>query len=330
VALRFLNVFVPNDKADEVIFLVEDLGTEGAWKEDIGDGLARVQTIVRSENAENVTDRLSDYFSTLPGFRIVILPVEASLPMEEEKEEKPKKTAAPVRDRVSREELYEDVSEGTRPSAVFLVTVALSSVVAAIGLANGDTAVVIGAMVIAPLLKPNVALSLACTLGDYSLAFNSIKTSVTGVAAAGMIAVVLGFVLRVDPAIPEIAARTTVSLGNVVLALAAGSAGALAFTTGVPAALIGVMVAVALLPPLVASGLLLGAGKYPMAYGAFLLTLTNIACVNLAGIVTFLVQGIHPRRWAEEESAKKSTAVAMAFWLGAVLLLGLLILLQRG
>ncbi|GEM_PF-860880 len=77
-------------------------------------------------------------------------------------------------------------------------------------------------------------------------------------------------------------------LDDIAIALASGSAGVLAFTTRASSILIGVMVAVALLPPLVAFGLLLGAGHELLAFGALLLLFVNIICINLAGVVTFL------------------------------------------
>jgi uncharacterized hydrophobic protein (TIGR00271 family) len=122
-------------------------------------------------------------------------------------------------------------------------------------------------MVIAPLLGPNVALSLATTLGDGDLARTALKTNAVGIGLALALSVCLGLILAVDPNIHEIASRTEVSLSDVVLALVAGGAGALAFTSGVPAALVGVMVAVALLPPLVTCGLLLGSEFFQLARG---------------------------------------------------------------
>lgn len=61
-------------------------------------------------------------------------------------------------------------------------------------------------------------------------------------------------------------------------------------TTGAPAALIGVMVAVALIPPLVTFGLLVGSGRLALACNALLLFITNVICINLAGVVTLLLQ----------------------------------------
>ncbi len=81
------------------------------------------------------------------------------------------------------------------------------------------------------------------------------------------------------------------------------------------------MVAVALLPPLAATGLLLGSRQIDPATGAALLFLTNLICVNLAGVTTFVIQGIQPARWWEANRAKKATGFAIVLW--TVLLLAL-------
>ncbi len=114
-----------------------------------------------------------------------------------------------------------------------------------------------------------------------------------------------------------------------MLALAAGTAGALAFTTGIHTPLVGVMVAVALLPPLVASGLCVGAGRWTMAGGAFLLFLANLICINLAGVATFLVHGIRPRTWWEADKARKAARVALGVWLVLLAALALAIILAQ-
>jgi uncharacterized hydrophobic protein (TIGR00341 family) len=234
-------------------------------------------------------------------------------------------------ERIGREELYEDIKNGARLSHVYMAMVTLSTVVAAIGLSHNSVAVIIGAMVIAPLLGPNVALSLGITLGDLSLLRHGLLTALTGVAAALVLSVIIGMLLNVDATLSEIASRTTVGMGDIVVALASGTAGALAFTTGVSATLIGVMVAVALLPPLVTSGLLLGGG-YPVSWavGAFSLFLVNLICVNLAGMTTFLVQGIKPTSWWEKDRAVKATRIAIALSVALLaVLIGMILLVHK-
>lgn len=109
--------------------------------------------------------------------------------------------------------------------------VLLSSIVAAIGILRGNVVIIIGVMVIAPLLGPNVALSFATTLGDIDLARRAMKTNVLGIFAALLLAILLGLVLTVARDTPEMVSRTKVGLGDIVLGLAAGSAAALSFTT---------------------------------------------------------------------------------------------------
>ena len=261
----------------------------------------------------------------------MILPVEATLPRAEPAPAAEPEQAEPEEkspERIAREELYEDIKDAAHCSRVYLAMVALSTIVAAIGLYYNSVAIIIGAMVIAPLLGPNMAMALATTLGDLPLLWRALKTSVAGTGTVMALSVILGVVLQVDPALPEVASRNGVALGDVVVALASGAAGALAFTTGVSATLIGVMVAVALLPPLVTFGLLLGSGHLVMASGALSLFLMNLICINLAGVTTFLVQGIRPASWLEKDRAAKATRISIMLW-GVLLaaLIGLILVL---
>lgn len=87
------------------------------------------------------------------------------------------------------------------------------------------------------------------------------------------------------------------------------------------------MVAVALLPPLATAGMLAGAGYGRLALGAASLFLTNVTCVNLAGMLTFLAQGIRPRTWWEAKNAQRATRIAMGFWVALLAVLLIIILL---
>ena len=90
-------------------------------------------------------------------------------------------------------------------------------------------------------------------------------------------------------------------------------------------------VAVALLPPLVTFGLLLGGGHLTLAMGALALLMANLICLNLAGVTTFLVQGIHPATWWEKERAAKATRIAIGLWVTLlVVLVGLILLFRPG
>jgi uncharacterized hydrophobic protein (TIGR00341 family) len=221
------------------------------------------------------------------------------------------------------------MADSSRITKVFIIMVALSSIVAAIGLLRSNVAVIIGAMVIAPLIGPNMALSLATTLGDIGLTRNALKTSIAGILTALILSILIGFVFTINPAAPEMASRTVVGIGDIVLALSAGSAGALAFTTGLPTILIGVIIAVSLLPPLVSCGMLFGAGYWDSAFNAMILLIINVICINLAGVLTFLLQGIKPVTWWEADKAKKATRRAIVIWVSLLLILLIIIILSQ-
>lgn len=331
MALRLIELYLPT--TENVDWLKEKLSehpVHGIWSERVSENRNHLQILISSEDSGEVLDLLEDTFSGVDDFRIILLPVEATIPKIEEKkkeeeENNKKKEEITIGRGISRQELYTRISKDSKLTKFFIFLVILSSIVASIGILKNNVAVIIGAMVIAPLLGPNVALALATTLGDIKLLKESIKSNIAGSAVALIFSVAVGLVLSVDPKIPELYSRTQVGLGDIILALASGSAGALSFTMGLPSALIGVMVAVALLPPLVSLGMLVGSGHYESAFGALLLLSVNVICVNLCGVATFLFQGIRPRTWWEENRAKKSTRIAIFIWTVLLIILILII-----
>jgi len=182
--------------------------------------------------------------------------------------------------------------------------------------ARDNVAVVVGAMVIAPLLAPNMALALATTLGDGPLFTRAIRANAVGAVLSLALAVGIGLVIPIDPPFGvEIAARTQLGFHDLVLALASGAAGALALTAGARSSLVGVMVAVALMPPLVVTGMLLAGGHWGAASSAAMLVAANVICVNLAAIATFLLRGIRPRAWWEAAASARKSRFALSIWL---------------
>ncbi|MEJ2007642.1 MAG: TIGR00341 family protein [Acidobacteriota bacterium] len=338
MALRLIEMVLQEKDGVEVRELLKEQTVLEHRQVRLPDGEMLVRILLDAEQSEAVLDLLEKRFAGEDGTRVVILPVEATLPRAEPEpaatpdqpppgENPPPEEKTP--ERISREELYEDIKDAARSSRVYLAMVVLATVVAAMGLYYNSVAIIIGAMVIAPLLGPNVALALATTLGDLPLLRRALLTALTGIVTAMVLSVIIGVLLHVNPESSEMASRNAVGVGDVVVALASGCAGALAFTTGVSATLIGVMVAVALLPPLVTFGLLLGSGHPTPAMGALSLFMMNLICVNLAGVMTFLVQGIHPTSWWEKDRAVKATRIAIGLWVALLAALGGMILLLR-
>ena len=280
------------------------------------DGLQPMRLLVADDKLQPVLDSLQTLLGAQSSARIVVLPVEIVLPKPTEEERKEEDTAT-----AAREALYGGVEKNARLDLNFIVLVFLSTVVAAIGLIESNVAVVIGAMVIAPLLGPNLAFGLATALGDGSLMRKSVLTGAAGVALAVALSVGIAGMWPFDLSSPEIAARTEVGLDSVALALASGAAAALSLTTGLSSVLVGVMVAVALLPPAVTLGLMLGHGEYNLAMGAGLLLAINLVCVNLACKLVFVIKGIHPRTWMEKKKAKHAMVVYILGWVVTLIIL---------
>jgi uncharacterized hydrophobic protein (TIGR00341 family) len=336
MALRLIKIIPPGDRSDFESFL-NDEDYIDSWIEKSEDGKSLINIRADVEMTEKILQDFDSAFSNRDDYRILLMPVAATLPSVPEEDEKKEDNENHTQqdenkskrvNRISREELYEDIKQVVDFSWVYLLLIALSCIVAANGLIRNSPAMVIGAMVIAPILGPNVGLALATTLGDRVLMKRSLKSIMYGFSLGMILSILMGSVLEINPDVYEINSRTTVSFADIALGLAAGVAGCLSFTRGISAAVIGVMVAVALLPPMVATGLLIGNGMYDLAIGAGLLTVTYIICVNLAGVLTFLLQGIKPQSFRKKREGEELSRYAIIIWAALLLLLILIIYFQ--
>ncbi|AGW14415.1 TIGR00341 family protein [Megalodesulfovibrio gigas] len=330
MALRLLEIVVKDELARRI---VHALGQENPvpphWLMPMDDGVAQVRMVLDMESLEQVTDLLMHRYHLGESSLILVHPLEAVIPRLIKPE--PEAEAVESEDnggngivkatarRRHREELYSDLYDQARLSRNHLLLVVLSALVAAMGLMRNSEVVLVGAMVIAPLLGPQLALAFAASLGDKPLLRHAFRTMACSIVLGLLAAVILGLVMEVDPTVHSMAMRTRPSLADLALALAAGAAGTLCFTMGQSTAVVGVMVAVALMPPLAAAGLLIGHGAWRMALGALALMAANIIGINAAGVAVCLYQGVRPGTWWEQQQAAKSAKKALAVWL---LLLG--------
>ena len=276
------------------------------------DGRCSTRLLVRPERQQSVMDALQSLLATADDTRILVLPVEAALPRIEDSDLEDEKQNSITR---SREELYQKIVSGAKLDSNFMYMVIMSTIVAAIGLLEDNVAVVIGAMVIAPLLGPNMALAFATTLGEGKLLWSALMSNMAGLLTALLLSTLIGFIWPLNFDSRELMMRTDVGMDGVVLALVSGAAAVLSLTAGWSNSLVGVMVAVAILPPTATVGLMVGSGHYQYALGAALLLAVNVVCVNLASNITFLLKGIKPRTWFEKKKAKQSLIIFVLFWL---------------
>ena len=186
----------------------------------------------------------------------------------------------------------------------------LSGAIATLGLAMDATAVVIGAMLVAPLLGPLLGLSLALAVGDGRLAVQTGLTVVLGALGVVALAALLTALLPFQDITSEIAARTrptTIDLGIAVFSGLAGAVVTVSRERRLSASIPGVAIAVALIPPLSVAGIGVGIGEWPLIRGSMLLFGANLGGIVLSGMAAFLLVGMHrddvverARRWHRE------------------------------
>ena len=283
-----------------------------------------IQVIMRDGPVQALLDNLQSLLENRSGWRVTVADLDVTLPeLPEPKNEKKQASS-----QHTREELYIQVSSNAKLNWDYVVMVALSTVVAAVGLVSDGVAAVIGAMVIAPLLGPIMGLAMGAALGELALLRKGVLSLLAGIGVALVISFLAAMVMPPNWESRELMSRAEVRLDGVALAMAAGGAAALSVTRGTASALVGVMVAAALLPPGAAFGLFLGYGEWEIALRSALLLSLNVASLLLAALIVFRLRRIRPRKWIEQKHAKRAVwinaIVSVAFLVIAVVLIVML------
>lgn len=323
--MKFLKVTFPNSYKDRIVTLVSTSDAVD-WSIDTGYGRYEnaMDIIIEPKFGQALVDGLQAEFSDCPDWRINVMTLEASLPVPEKPEPS---EAESVPDEPSskngalRESLVQKVTQDTEFDINFFVLTVLSAIVATIGLNSDSVTIVIAAMVIAPLLGPILAFALGTALGDGALMLRAAKSGLLGFLIGFTTALLMTIFVDVNLGSKELLDRTTIGPAIVVLALASGAAAALSLTTGLSSALVGVMVAVALLPPSAAAALYLGAGELEQAQKAAILLGLNVVSVLLAAQLVFAWKGIRPRIWMEQGRARKALRINIVIWTAVLALL---------
>ncbi|MCP3026822.1 TIGR00341 family protein [Halobacillus sp. A5] len=232
--------------------------------------------------------------------------------------------------RASRQELLITIDKNSKVTWNYFLLILLSAIVATTGFLKDSEAVVIGAMVIAPMIGPVIAVAFSSILGDYKTLGKSVLTSLLGVTVVVTISILYAALVDLHLETGQYLSRTEVTLIDIILGVASGAAGALAFLNRLEGSLVGVMVSVALLPPSVALGMSLGSSEWELAYGAFLLVTVNIMSILLAAVVIFSLSGIRPVRWKDVQRASVSRLLSILFIFIIVSLLALVIFISEG
>jgi uncharacterized hydrophobic protein (TIGR00271 family) len=202
-----------------------------------------------------------------------------------------------------RAEVQVQMRDSSDPDFEFFVLVVLSCIIATLGLLTNSSAVIIGAMLVAPLMSPIIGLGLASLTGDTKLFRNAGVALARGAVAAILIATIITLVNRWLPFLPlqelpyEVLSRTRPTPIDMTIALAGGMAAAFALAMpSISAALPGVAIATALMPPLCTVGVGIAMGRWDVAGGALLLFITNMVTIAFASMLIFSAVGFTVKR----------------------------------
>ena len=215
------------------------------------------------------------------------------------------------------EDLFVFGRENQRPFLIRMsVLMVLSTIIATAGLLSDSAAVVIGAMLVAPMMNPVMAAAGSVVMGWSHRFYASLwLVFLMGVVALGLSALLTTLSPELVFIPEQVQARTRPTYYDLLIALAAGSAGAYTIARKESGAIPGVAVAVALLPPLASAGVLLTVGEFELALRAIVLFLTNLVAMILAGALTFMAVGVSP------PAARKQTAMFIKAQIGLFVVL---------
>ncbi|MFW5981619.1 MAG: TIGR00341 family protein [Halanaerobiaceae bacterium] len=225
--------------------------------------------------------------------------------------------------RASRESLITFAENKSEVNSHYILLVFLSAVIATMGLILDNVAVIVGAMVIAPVLGPLLALTIGIMLADYRLIRKGIAAEILAITIAITVGATFALFLPEAELSNSLYIRMYPNIGDLFIALAAGGAGAYSLIKNqLESGLIGVMVAAALIPVMATIGVGVGLGFMAMVWGASILLVVNLLSILLANIIVFYFKGLKPQLWYKHK-AKKVIKKSLSFVILAIILISI-------
>lgn len=331
--LQLVEAYVPDKYFKKVDESLREFPHVSYWISVESKDRILIRVLVKTNDTEEILNYLESVAHVIEGFEVLLFPVQTYITrLTEEKKEKRRNEMeenANKLQRASRQELLGTITKSSHITLTYTLLIVISAIVVTIGFIQNSQAVIIGAMVIAPMLGPVISMAFSAILGDFRLLRSSTITLLYAVFI--VIGISIGFALFFPIPIEssEFASRTHVNIVDIILAFATGIAGALSILNRLPGSLVGVMVAVALIPPNVVLGMSVGSAMWPEAYGSMLLLIGNITSVILAGIIVFSLSGIQPVKWSEVDKAKTSRKLSILFVSLVIIILIIVILFSN-
>ena len=314
--MRLVQITIPSGKRETLLSTLDDEDIDYVVADETsGREYAGIAYIPLPTNAvEPVLDSLREaglddnsYTVVMEANTVVSRKFEA---LEEEYAEEPDE------DQIARDELVAAADSLAPSTRTYVIMTVVSALIATAGLLLDSAAVVVGSMVIAPLVGPAMAASVGTVVNDQEMFTRGVWLQISGLLLAIGTAFVFAFVVRhvnlVPPladvtVVPEVRERVAPDFLSLVIAIGAGVAGIVSLTTGVSAALVGVMIAVALIPPAATVGIGLAWGQLMVSLSSAVLVLVNVLSINLAALVVLWYSGYRPEHWFRRSDAKRAT-----------------------
>jgi len=233
-------------------------------------------------------------------------------------------------DRIAREELTARAQDLAPAFPTYFVMTIVSVVIATAGILMDSPEVVVGSMVIAPLIGPAMTTAVGTVVDDESMFRRGLKLQLLGFAVAIAAAAGFAWLMKtvnfvppgLDPTtIGQVSSRLSPDFLSLAVALGAGIAGAVSLRSGVSASLVGVMIAVALVPPTAVIGIGIAWGLPVVVFGATLLVVVNVLSINLAAMSTLWYSGYRPDNWLRRDEARSATLSRIGVLVGAIVII---------
>ena len=328
--MRYLEITIPEGRRAAVLGVLNDAGINYVMSDETSN--ENYSDVVRfplpNRAVEPILDKLAA--ADIPESRVIIINAETVISEEFGAVREQYSQGGAKGERTSRQVLRAKADEFTPSLSIYIVMLLISAAVATAGLLGDSPAVVVGSMVIAPLLGPALAASIGIVTGDDDLRTEGFRYQALGVAVVVLASISLGLLARLaglEPGgvdivlVAELEERVSPTLFSVLVALGAGIAGILSLTRGFSEAIVGVMIAAALIPPSAAVGITAAWGEYGAALGAFMLVIINLLSINAAALVTLWVAGYRPQGLFDVSPTRRSTyTYATLFGIGLLLL----------
>ena len=347
--VRLIQILIPDGKRQAVLEVLEEKGVGYSVAEETEheEYDVVVQFPLPTSAVESVLDELQSVGIDESTYTIV-LDVEAVISEEfdelleeysdktDDEEDDVEHRGITGEERIAREEILTRANDMVTATPTYVVLTLLSAVIATAGMLLDSPATVVGSMVIAPLIGPTLAASVGTVLNDRTLFHRGVKLQILGIvvaiSSAAVFALLVRYLFLVPPGLDilefsEINERASPNFLVLAIALGAGVAGMLSLITGVSTALVGVMIAVALIPPAAGVGLGIAFGVPRLAIGAGILVTVNVLSINLSSLVALWFEGYRPEHWFQIGEArgafvKQAAALALTITLISVFLGG--------